>query len=265
MPFREVLNPQSLDIYCFWKSALTPVQRAITFPDHPLPVSTKSHSSTLVFLIESGNAAKRINAFWADVEHIGSHLHLEELLSLKHTSRWLVLDSETPRWSVLYYRPRKKPHIKVASKHSKQDVSSPPTTPPSSTCQPSPKETAFWFSHTQQQPFLAEAQRWADFCLVISTLFIWHSRICHSDSSSIQSKQWGMLYRGLSVFLSLILSTSTRPLSFSASVSASLHLPLTSLHPVSLCAGAWTVSAACNTNYCALLGNREQRGESTTL
>lgn len=128
MPFREVLNPQSLDIYCFWKSALTPVQRAITFPDHPLPVSTKSHSSTLVFLIESGNAAKRINAFWADVEHIGSHLHLEELLSLKHTSHWLVLDSETPRWSVLYYRPRKNPHIKVASKHSKQDVSSPPTT-----------------------------------------------------------------------------------------------------------------------------------------
>lgn len=34
-----------------------------------------------------------------------------------------------------------------------------------------------------------------------------------------------------------------------------------SAHPVSLCAGAWTVSPACNTNYCALLRSREQRGE----
>lgn len=62
------------------------VQRAVSFPVHPLPVTTKSHSSALVFLIESGNAAKCVNAFWADVQHIGSHLHLEELFfSLKHT------------------------------------------------------------------------------------------------------------------------------------------------------------------------------------
>lgn len=42
-------------------------------------------------------------------------------------------------------------------------------------------------------------------------------------------------------------------------------LSFTSLRPISLCAGAWTVSVACNTNYCALLGSREQRGEITEV
>lgn len=55
------------------------VQKAVLFPVPPLSVSAKSNSSTLVFLTESGNAAKRVNAFWADVAHIDSHLHLEEL------------------------------------------------------------------------------------------------------------------------------------------------------------------------------------------
>lgn len=42
-------------------------------------------------------------------------------------------------------------------------------------------------------------------------------------------------------------------------------LSFTPLRPISLCAGAWTVCVACNTNYCALLGSREQRGEITEV
>lgn len=41
-----------------------------------LPLSTKSHSSTLVFLRNCDNASKCVNVFWADIAHIGSHLHL---------------------------------------------------------------------------------------------------------------------------------------------------------------------------------------------
>lgn len=38
------------------------------FPDHSLLVSTKSHLSTFAFLIQSGNAAKHVNALWADAD-----------------------------------------------------------------------------------------------------------------------------------------------------------------------------------------------------
>lgn len=45
----------------------------------------------------------------------------------------------------------------------------------------------------------------------------------------------------------------------------SIFLASTSLHPVSLSACGWIVSFPCNTNYCALLRSREQRGEIKDL
>lgn len=64
----------------------------------------------------------------------------------------------------------------------------------------------------------------------------------------------------LSISLSPTLSTSACPLS--SFVSAVLHLPLIfSLCVPFPCAATWTVSAACNTNYCAVFRSGKQRGE----
>lgn len=75
----------------------------VAFPDRSLPVFNGKHSSPLVFLIQSRNAAKRVNAFRADVG-IGSDLLLGELLSLRNTLNRLLFDSKAAHCSPVYDR-----------------------------------------------------------------------------------------------------------------------------------------------------------------
>lgn len=152
--------------FSFWKSA---PKEVASFPDHPLPAPTKSHSSVLVFLIEPCNTAKLVNAFWADTQHIGSHLHLEQLWMLKHTSRWLMLVSEALGQCFIIGPPPKSFHTNT----EKQDVPFRPH-PAFFTCQAFSCEKRLFNLQTQEPPFPGVSTEKADLYLAISSLFIWH-------------------------------------------------------------------------------------------
>ncbi len=183
-----------------------------------------------------------------------------------------MLDSESPRWSVLYYGPWKLPHKQPNTVNKTFPASQPP--PPrlfrlvslSRHSSLSPKETAFFISLHKSCHSWHKQRKGQMSALLFSRCFsdIPNMSFKYNRAASRASK--GDIIQGLPISISPTLSTSTRPLSFYVSMSEFLHLPLhtsPSLHPASLCAGAWTVSAACNTNYCTVLRSREQRGEIT--
>lgn len=109
---------------------------------------------------------------------------------------------------------------------------------PFSTCQPSPKETAIWFTYTRTAiPGVSTEKDLISALLFPGCLFDIPKYVIRTQPGGFQSMQRGY-YTGFVNFSFTALSTSIRPLSFSVSlsVSVSLHLPLTfSLLPLPLC------------------------------
>lgn len=181
-----------------------------------LPLSTKSHSSTLVFLRNCDNASKCVNVFWADI--------LALIFILRSFWHWNIHHAgsrPTGRLLVCQCFIIGRGELPIDNKQCSMQHN----------------------SQTQ--------------CKIQAT---------PTKSFSICSKQKNRNIIRIVIFfpqsLQLYLHTLFlhRPSTY-----CSIFLASTSLHPVSLSACGWIVSFPCNTNYCALLRSREQRGEIKDL
>lgn len=103
-----------------------------------------------------------------------------------------MVDSETTHWSPLYYQPRK--ILTQPAGHGKQDIPSHPHPAFADFSAIPEREQLFWFTHTRTA-IPGVSIDGADFCLAISVMFIWHSQICHSNTTRQPPEQAkGILY-----------------------------------------------------------------------
>lgn len=171
-----------------------------------------------------------------------------------------MVDSETTHWSPLYYQPRK--ILTQPAGHGKQDIPSHPH-PAFADFSAIPEREQNTHTHKNCHSW-CKHRRGRSLPCYFSDVYLAFPNMSFKYNQAAPRASKRYIIQCLSISLSPTLSTSACPLSFF--VSAVLHLPLIfSLGVPFPCAATWTVSAACNANYCAVFRSGKQRGEITDV
>lgn len=264
----EVLNPQSLDIYCFWKSGL-----------RPNPLSAIGSESGFVSRSSTACIYKKPLIYISISHRVWQCSQMCKCFLGRHGAYWLSSSFGGAFVTKGYITPacawQRESSLVSALLSPLINSSTISQTQWTRCSQPPPpclswlvslpwKNTYFWFTYIKTAiPGMSTEKGWS-LPSYFHTVYLTFPNMSFKYNQGASRASKGDIIQGLSIcqFVFYLYPPTLLLCLFVDLPLPTTHLlSFTSVHPVSLCAGAWTVSAACNTNYCAALGSKEHRGE----